>query len=248
MIEPNAIGRNCHARETISVVVALQPQRFTRPAKRLRPWPAAASEKSRYGQKKPADLDPDALLACAAERQVTLPAYMAELVVCGDQQSAGLRHSRRFVEQVFHSLRPFGGTALVTCSEIRHDALLQVARDAALDHGELKRSGSFSVLTRAAAPEGSANWTHQYGSSANPAVSTDSVVRAPLGLSWFGGPSNESVLPRLGHGPTPHVVNGRLFTKGVALDGHLRVGLDSSGSRSALLNGIHVIRNVAAGD
>ncbi|GAG37298.1 unnamed protein product, partial [marine sediment metagenome] len=36
----------------------------------------------------------------------------------------------------------------------------------------------------------------------------------PLGLLWFGGPPNDKILPRHGHGPSPQVVGGRLFIEG----------------------------------
>ena len=39
-------------------------------------------------------------------------------------------------------------------------------------------------------------------------------MKAPLGLLWFGGPSNREVLPRHGHGPIPQVIGGRLFIEG----------------------------------
>jgi outer membrane protein assembly factor BamB len=45
-------------------------------------------------------------------------------------------------------------------------------------------------------------------------MSRDKAVKAPLGLLWFGGPANDKILPRHGHGPSPHVVGGRLFIEG----------------------------------
>jgi hypothetical protein len=35
-----------------------------------------------------------------------------------------------------------------------------------------------------------------------------------LGRLWFGGPPNDPVLPRHGHGPTPQVIDGRLLIEG----------------------------------
>ena len=40
------------------------------------------------------------------------------------------------------------------------------------------------------------------------------LVKAPLGLLWFGGPSNDEILPRHGHGPSPQVAGGRLVIEG----------------------------------
>ena len=57
-------------------------------------------------------------------------------------------------------------------------------------------------------------WTSQNGDAGNTLVSAESHVKAPLGLLWFGGPSNREVLPRHGHGPIPQVIGGRLFIEG----------------------------------
>jgi outer membrane protein assembly factor BamB len=46
-------------------------------------------------------------------------------------------------------------------------------------------------------------------------VSKDSLVKAPLGVLWFGGTSNEGILPRHGHGPQPQVVGGRIIIEGM---------------------------------
>jgi outer membrane protein assembly factor BamB len=45
--------------------------------------------------------------------------------------------------------------------------------------------------------------------------SDDRIVRAPLGVLWFGGVPNADVLPRHGHGPSEQVVGGRLFIEGM---------------------------------
>ena len=73
---------------------------------------------------------------------------------------------------------------------------------------------SATRLERSGAPRGSGEWTHQYADAGNSVVSRDDLVRAPLGLLWFGGPTNDDVLPRHGHGPTPQVVAGRLLIEG----------------------------------
>ena len=39
-------------------------------------------------------------------------------------------------------------------------------------------------------------------------------MKAPLGLLWYGGSSNKQILPRHRHGPSEHVVGGRLFIEG----------------------------------
>ncbi|MDY0166377.1 MAG: malectin domain-containing carbohydrate-binding protein, partial [Thermoguttaceae bacterium] len=71
------------------------------------------------------------------------------------------------------------------------------------------------LLTREGGLPGAGQWTHQYGNSANTACSEDDRVRLPLGILWFGGPTNDNVLPRHGHGPIPQASGGRLILPGV---------------------------------
>jgi outer membrane protein assembly factor BamB len=64
---------------------------------------------------------------------------------------------------------------------------------------------------------GAGNWTHELGDAANTRVAPDQLVKAPLGVLWFGGPSHEDILPRHGHGPQPQVIDGRCIIEGVDL-------------------------------
>ncbi|HEV8292436.1 MAG TPA: PQQ-binding-like beta-propeller repeat protein, partial [Tepidisphaeraceae bacterium] len=58
-------------------------------------------------------------------------------------------------------------------------------------------------------------WTHENADASNTRVSADSLVKAPLGILWFGGSSNEGMLPRHGHGPQPQVIDGRAIIEGI---------------------------------
>src|SRR5207248_2967617 len=82
---------------------------------------------------------------------------------------------------------------------------------------ELAQDKSVVTLRRAGAPPGAGNWTHEHGDAANTRVAKDQLVKAPLGLLWFGGPSHEGILPRHGHGPQPQVIEGRCIIEGVDL-------------------------------
>ncbi len=143
-----------------------------------------------------------------------LPRYMAELVVSEDKDAAGFADDPKFIERVFDVLRPFSGSAAFVCSQAEYDDLRQRVAGAKLDQGRVTRSGRLAVIERFDAPSGSGDWTHQYGNAANTVTSIDARVRTPLGLLWFGGPSNAAVLPRHGHGPTPQVSGGRLYIEG----------------------------------
>ncbi len=143
-----------------------------------------------------------------------LPPYMANLIVAEDLKAAGFKNNNDFVERVFHSLRPYGGTACFITRQKKHAAVLAQASESKLPGRTVATADRLITLTREGSLPGAADWTHQYGDSTNAVMSHDKSVKAPLGLLWFGGPANDKILPRHGHGPSPHVVGGRLFIEG----------------------------------
>jgi hypothetical protein len=84
----------------------------------------------------------------------------------------------------------------------------------AAGHGRVSRDESWLTLWRTGGVPGAANWTHENADAANTRVSHDTVVKAPLGILWFGGSSNEGTLPRHGHGPQPQVCDGQVIIEG----------------------------------
>jgi len=146
------------------------------------------------------------------------PPYVAALTVCEDLATAGFEQSggAAFVERLFRSMRPYGGVAyLRTTGPAQRDALLAAIADRRLPGAAVETRGEFVVLRRQGPLPGAADWTHQYGNIANTSKSDDRLVKAPLGVLWFGGSSNDDVLPRHGHGPPEQVVGGRLFLEGI---------------------------------
>ncbi|MBL7134843.1 MAG: PQQ-binding-like beta-propeller repeat protein, partial [Phycisphaerae bacterium] len=139
-----------------------------------------------------------------------LPPYMANLIVSEDLAAAGLDTKKMTARAVFRPLRPYGGVACIPGGK----EIADWARRAKLEGAEVSVSGGYVSLRQAGALSGSAWWTHQYGDAANTVVSGDKLVKAPLGLLWFGGPPNDPILPRHGHGPSPQVAGGRLFIEG----------------------------------
>jgi outer membrane protein assembly factor BamB len=147
-------------------------------------------------------------------KTMKLPPYMANLIVAEDLKAAGFRNNNDFVERVYHSLRPYGGTACLLTRQKKQAVVLKQADEARLPGRKVATAGRLLMLSRKGPLPGSADWTHQYGDSTNAVMSHDKSVKAPLGLLWFGGPANDKILPRHGHGPSPHVVGGRLFIEG----------------------------------
>lgn len=141
---------------------------------------------------------------------VDLPPYFASLALVGSLPTTAEERAAT-VAKIFASLRPFGGVA---CLPLTEDADLKTT---ALPGAVWKTSGAWTFLSREGPLPDSADWTHEHADAANTRVSKDKRVKAPLGLLWFGGSSNESILPRHGHGPQPQVVDGRLFIEGMDL-------------------------------
>ena len=144
---------------------------------------------------------------------VQLPPYFAGLMTSEDL--TGFDLGADLIHTMYHSLRPYGGVAYLPLkSEDRKNLAGLIAADTKLPKASVKSTDSALLLTREGALPGAANWTHEHADAANSRVSKDALVKAPLGLLWFGGVSNEKVLPRHGHGPQPQVVDGRLFIEG----------------------------------
>jgi len=139
-----------------------------------------------------------------------LPPYLANLIVSEDLRAAGKGNA--FVEKTFLSLRPYGGKV---CFDGDFQKLFKDGIEAAkLAKAEVTQAGGYTLLERVGALPGAADWSHQYADAANTVVSKDKLVKAPLGLLWYGGSSNKQILPRHRHGPSEHVVGGRLFIQG----------------------------------
>ncbi|MHC4179096.1 MAG: outer membrane protein assembly factor BamB family protein, partial [Planctomycetota bacterium] len=141
-----------------------------------------------------------------------LPPYLASLVVSQDFAAAGMKRGDPFFRAVFGALRPYGGLACLQASITQLEGPVGQAR---LEGARLKSAGkNWTLLVREGALPGAADWTHNYADAAQSVVSKDQRVKLPLGLLWFGGPSNDEVLPRHGHGPSPQVAAGRLLIEG----------------------------------
>ena len=139
-----------------------------------------------------------------------LPPYLASLIVAAE---AGMA-DEPLLRQAYRVLRPYGGTACFRASDELAARLKQLAAAGEIPGAEVSVKDGWVLLKRAGALSGSGPWTHQYADAGNTVVSSDKLVRAPLGVLWFGGPANDEILPRHGHGPSPQVIGGRLFIEG----------------------------------
>ncbi len=133
-----------------------------------------------------------------------LPPYFASVAVASD--SSLLRGDDLAI--LYRSLHPYHGRAY-----FKADAA--VARRFEAGGASVSTVESMVCLRRSGGLAGAGNWTHEHADASNTRVSADSLVKAPLGILWFGGSSNDGMLPRHGHGPQPQVIDGRAIVEGV---------------------------------
>ncbi|MFN4257745.1 MAG: PQQ-binding-like beta-propeller repeat protein [Gemmataceae bacterium] len=143
----------------------------------------------------------------------TLPPYLASLIVVNGATSLDAEETRK----LFETLRPYGGAACWTLTAAQRQQLTKLTKDLQLSNAKVRAANDCTLLIREGALPGAANWTHEHADAANTRVSQDQIVRAPLGILWFGGSTNNEILPRHGHGPQPQVIDGRLIIEGVDL-------------------------------
>ncbi|QDU94660.1 outer membrane protein assembly factor BamB family protein [Lignipirellula cremea] len=136
-----------------------------------------------------------------------LPSYLANLIVVSDPAVSLDNDEAAW----FTALRPYGGTAVWPTTEQQHAAFAAAEHD---PQAQIRRAGDWTVVVKAGALPGAADWTHQYADPGQSCVSTDHRVKAPFGILWWGGPSHDDVLPRHGHGPSPQVAGGRVIVEG----------------------------------
>ncbi|NOZ19469.1 MAG: PQQ-binding-like beta-propeller repeat protein [Planctomycetes bacterium] len=140
------------------------------------------------------------------------PPYLACLVVSEDPKGAGFSTGMRPGE-LYNILRPYGGAACLKMPAPHQDRFIKWAKKAKLANAEIKKEGDFAVLRRVGPLPGSAWWTHETADAARTYFSKDQLVKAPLGILWYGDGEDYGFYKRkdYGIGVKPQVVGGRLY-------------------------------------
>ena len=146
-------------------------------------------------------------------REYRLPPYVAQLIAIGESRAT---QDKLWLRRVYQTLRPFGGVAWCAGDS---SPLAELARDTKLSGAKITRSGGDTFVQRTGPLPGSADWTHEYGDIGNTLMSQDGLVKAPLGVLWFGGPAAASDLFFNRHYWAPSLVvsQGRMFMQGPKL-------------------------------
>lgn len=147
-------------------------------------------------------------------RLAHLPPYFCSAIFAPDWKAVGGALDELFLRQMYASLRPFGGRLVLSSLDAANIKTVE-AFAVKTPQAKVHRLGDTLVVSREGPLPGSANWTHEHADASNTRVGKDTLVKAPMGILWFGGPSHEGVLPRHGHGPQPQVIDGRILIEGV---------------------------------
>jgi outer membrane protein assembly factor BamB len=144
----------------------------------------------------------------------SLPKYFSSLTIINDPVYLS-DFEGNAITSIYECSRPYGGKIWIKTSSRQQTLAQMKIKELNLYGSEFFAGKGYSIVTRNGSLEGSANWTHNYGNIANTIKSDDELVKAPLGILWFGGNSNMDVLPRHGHGPCEQVIDGRLIIQGI---------------------------------
>ncbi len=106
------------------------------------------------------------------------PPYLANLIVCEDIAAAKFSLGEKSLQTAFEALRPYGGVLCLKLPRQQHRELSGLLKQPGFPGAQLRRSGDYSLVIRSGALPGSANYVGQ--------PNYDELVKAPVGLLWFG--------------------------------------------------------------
>jgi outer membrane protein assembly factor BamB len=152
-------------------------------------------------------------LSCG-DKTPLLPKYLSSLTIV-DNIKYLHNNNEAILNGIYESARPYGGKIWINTTGRKQKKLLSTLGKLDLYGIDLKAGKTGAIISRIGSLEGSSDWTHNYGNISNTIKSDDDIVKAPLGILWFGGNSNLDVLPRHGHGPSEQVIDGRLIIQGI---------------------------------
>lgn len=154
-------------------------------------------------------------------KTVDLPPYLVSLLVVsgnGSGNGAVKLDSDERVKRIYEMLRPYGGTACIVRPRSEQARVLEHASPGILAGVKTETSDSMVMLRRKGPLPGSAIWSHETGDASRSFYSRDELVKAPLGVLWYGDGPDHGFYKRkdYGHGVKPQVAGGRLFALQIA--------------------------------
>jgi outer membrane protein assembly factor BamB len=135
------------------------------------------------------------------------PPYLASLITSEDALASGFSVGLD-PARLFQTLRPYGGTLCLDLSPDMAGPFKTWAARAGAVNAKTRREGDWQLLTREGALPGAAPWSHDAADAARTFCSQDDLVRAPLGVLWYGDMTGFSIWKA---GTRPQVAGGRVF-------------------------------------
>ncbi len=137
------------------------------------------------------------------------PPYLASLVVCDKGIVPEGDAGKQFLERIYQSLRPYGGKIYFPVS----NPDIAAAEMSQLIHfrpvgGDWRFNKKYAMLTRSGKLPGATNYTGTWSSP-------DQLVRAPLGVLWFG-----DEVSQFKRAPQPFFVDGVMISYDKAWRGY----------------------------
>ena len=140
------------------------------------------------------------------------PHYLADLIV-RESVTGSEPLSHDDLTHLYSVLHPYGGVLwLGGKAKDRHHQEQQVAA-AQLASAEVSRESEALLIRKVGPLPGSADWTHEGCDAGRTYCSRDDLVRAPLGILWYGDGPDHGFYKRkdYGRGVKPQVAGGRVF-------------------------------------
>ncbi|MBM4040996.1 MAG: hypothetical protein FJ290_21055, partial [Planctomycetes bacterium] len=116
----------------------------------------------------------------------SFPPCIAPLIGSEHPVSGGLT-SPAGVAAAYRVLRPFGG-AIVVFGDVS-DVFEAAVKEHKLAGAEVSARGAGTAIQRVGPLPGAADWTHEFADAGNRLAVRDKLIKAPLGILWFGGPA-----------------------------------------------------------
>jgi len=162
--------------------------------------------------------------------QIPFPDYFANLVV--SEETILSDQLPRGAQEAFRVLKPLGGAICIgqpaaangKVPPLQTAAMRPWLAAAGIDGGRISEENGMWLDFRRGPLPGAGSWTHQYAEPGNTTCSDDELVRAPLGLLWFGNPGPTQMAERHLRAAAPLAVNGRMFVLGEGTANRAGVG------------------------
>jgi len=140
--------------------------------------------------------------------EYSLPPFLANFVTTETPERFKNPESVSAITKIYHSLRPYGGTAVLPIPANLYKKWVNAA--AKLKSSEISAGVRMTVLSRTGPLPEAADWSHAGGGAGNTGSSDDRFLRGPLGLLWYDGSIRWQRQP----GKTEvRVAGGRIFVR-----------------------------------